>query len=109
MKRYCVNCESETEMRERLEDLDADTGVFVRASVCTRCGGSYTDAHEFERAEKEFKAKNVLVFEKKIVKLGNSLGLWLPKEISKAARVGENKAVRVYVDNQRRIIVEAAR
>ncbi len=109
MKQYCVNCERETEMRERLEDLDEDTGLFVRAQVCPKCGERYTDAHEFARAEKEFKAKNALVHRKKIVQLGNSLGLWLPKEITEAARVGKNKAVNIYVDNRRRIIVEAAR
>ena len=108
-KRYCVNCEREVKMKERLEDLDEDTGVFVRALVCPNCGENYTEAHEFERAEKEAKAKNALVFKKKIVKIGNSLGLWLPKEVSAAARVGKDKAVTIYVDNQRRIIVEPTR
>lgn len=108
MKEYCPKCKKEVEMYERLEDLDEDTGVFVKAFVCKKCGESLTEASEYMRAQKEVMAKNILKIPREIIKIGNSFGIRLPKEAAEAAQLHEKEKVNIYVDSKRRIIVEPA-
>ena len=107
MKEYCPECKKEVEMRERLEDLDENTGVFVKAFVCEICGESLTDVHEYERAQSERMKMNVLKFERKIVKIGNSSSVRIPQEILAAAHMHVEKPVTLYVNKKHQIIVES--
>lgn len=55
-------------MVERLEDLDENTGTFVKALMCTKCGESLTNATDYVRAQHEFNNKNILKNRKKALK-----------------------------------------
>lgn len=106
MKEYCPKCKKETEVKEVLEDLDKNTGVLVKALVCTKCGESLTEAEEYMRAQLELNQRNILKITRNIIKIGNSPAIRIPQEVLQAAKMHLKEPVNVYVNNKHQIIIE---
>ncbi|MEE8402826.1 MAG: AbrB/MazE/SpoVT family DNA-binding domain-containing protein [Candidatus Hydrothermarchaeaceae archaeon] len=94
MKKYCGKCGKETEQEEWIVEVLED--VLGKAEVCTVCDEEWVSEAELRRASRELKDRNILTIKRKLVKLGDSMAVRIPKDIARALGLKSGDVVDFY-------------
>jgi len=77
-KMRCFECDGHYEVKEIEEDR-----VKFKAKVCDKCGDIILDIEQSKRYLEKMKLKEAADRERKIIRIGSSMGITLPEQLKK--------------------------